>query len=290
MIATYNDLYLDVRSVLRKEEAVDSPELEAREIVCSAANKSKEEFYRDQRLYASPEIVEQVQSMLQRRLAGEPVAYLVGEWEFYGLPLAVNPHVLIPRDDTAVLAEQAIAYLKEQTDNVRVLDLCTGSGCIGLAIAAHVPDCRVVLADASEEALKVARVNVRINHLQKRTAILKVDALQAPPDSFDGFRCIVSNPPYIPTQDIEGLDVSVRDYEPRMALDGGEDGLTFYRAIAQKWKEALAPGGKLMFELGIGQADAVMRLMRHEGFGDLELFEDTQGIARVISGTKYTEI
>lgn len=289
MPSTYNDLYLDARRILKKAD-VESAALEAREIVCCASNKNKEEFFRDCRLYASPEIEERVQELLARRLQGEPVAYLVGEWEFYGLPLTITRDVLIPRDDTQILAEQAIAYLKECDQPVRVLDLCTGSGCIGIAVAAHVPDCRVVLADCSEAALRVARTNVRVNHLQNRTAIMTADALQPPPSNFDGFQCIVSNPPYIPRGDLEGLDVSVREYEPHLALDGGEDGLDFYRAIAQKWKQALLPGGKLMFELGIGQADAVMRLMRLEGFGDLELYEDTQGISRVIAGTLYTEI
>lgn len=289
MPSTYNDLYLDARRILKKAD-VESAALEAREIVCCASNKSKEEFFRDCRLYASPEIEGRVQDLLARRLQGEPVAYLVGEWEFYGLPLTITRDVLIPRDDTQILAEQAIAYLKECGQSVRVLDLCTGSGCIGIAVAAHVPDCRVVLADCSEAALRVARTNVRVNHLQNRTAIMTADALQPPASNFDGFQCIVSNPPYIPRGDLEGLDVSVREYEPHLALDGGEDGLDFYRAIAQKWKQALLPGGKLMFELGIGQADAVMRLMRLEGFGDLELYEDTQGISRVIAGTLYTEI
>lgn len=289
MPSTYHDLYLDARRALKKA-GVESATLEAREIVCCASNKSKEEFVRDGRLYASPEIEAGVQSLLERRLQGEPVAYLVGEWEFFGLPLTITPDVLIPRDDTQVLAEQAIAYLKTCTGNVRVLDLCTGSGCIGLAVASEVPGCRVVLADQSEAALRVARMNVRMNHLQSRTAVMQADALAPPPSNFDGFQCIVSNPPYIPTADIEGLDISVKDYEPHMALDGGDDGLDFYRAIAEKWKTALLPGGKLLFELGIGQADAVFRLMRSEGFGDLELFEDTQGISRVIAGTLYTEI
>ncbi len=289
MPSTYNDLYLDVRRVLKKI-GVDSAALEAREIVCCASNKSKEEFLRDSRLYSSPEIEEKVQGLLQRRLQGEPVAYLVGEWEFFGLPLTISRDVLIPRDDTEILAEQAIAYLKEQKEPVRVLDLCTGSGCIGLAIASQIPNCRVVLADLSEEALRIARTNVRLNHLQNSTAVIQVDALASPPQNFDGFQCIVSNPPYIPSDDIAGLDISVKDYEPHMALDGGNDGLDFYRSITQKWKEALCPGGKLLFELGIGQADAVLRLMRSEGFGDLELFKDTQGISRVISGTLFTEI
>lgn len=289
MPSTYNDLYLDTRRVLKKE-GVESASLEAREIVCCAANKNKEEFYRDSRLYASPEIEEKVQDLLKRRLQGEPVAYLVGEWEFYGLPLVITPDVLIPRDDTEVLAQTAIDYLRECEGNVRVLDLCTGSGCVGLAIASQIEQCRVVLADLSEEALRIARMNVRTNHLQNRTAVMQVNALEAPPANLDGFHCIVSNPPYIPSEDIATLEPSVKNYEPQMALDGGEDGLDFYRSITQKWKDALVPGGKLLFELGIGQADDVMRLMRSEGFGDLELFEDTQGISRVISGTLYTEI
>ncbi len=289
MPSTYNNLYMDVRRVLKKI-GVESATLEAREIVCCASNKSKEEFLRDSQLYSSPEIEQKVQALLQRRLQGEPIAYLVGEWEFFGLPLTINQDVLIPRDDTEILAQQAITYLKECKEPVRVLDLCTGSGCVGLAIASQIPECRVVLADLSEAALRIARTNVRLNHLQNSTAVMQADALKESPQNFDGFQCIVSNPPYIPSDDIEGLDISVKEYEPHMALDGGSDGLDFYRSITQKWKGALCPGGKLMFELGIGQADAVLRLMRSEGFGDLELFEDTQGISRVISGTLYTEI
>lgn len=288
MPSTYNDLYLDTRRAL-KRNGVDSAALEAREIVCCAADKNKEEFYRDSRLYATPEIEARVSALLQRRLQGEPVAYLVGEWEFFGLPLIVNEHVLIPRSDTEVLAQQAIDYLKDYP-GARVLDLCTGSGCVGLAIASRLADCRVVLADCSEEALRIARTNARLNHLQSRTAVLQADALAPPTARFDAFQCIVSNPPYIPTGDLADLDPSVRDYEPHLALDGGADGLDFYRAIAARWKEALLPGGRLLLELGIGEADAVMRLLRTEGFGDLELYEDTQGISRVIAGTRYTEI
>ena len=288
MPSTYNDLYLDTRRAL-KRNGVDSAALEAREIVCCAADKNKEEFYRDSRLYATPEIEARVSALLQRRLQGEPVAYLVGEWEFFGLPLIVNEHVLIPRSDTEVLAQQAIDYLKDYP-GARVLDLCTGSGCVGLAIASRLADCRVVLADCSEEALRIARTNARLNHLQSRTAVLQADALAPPTAKFDAFQCIVSNPPYIPTGALADLDPSVRDYEPHLALDGGADGLDFYRAIAARWKEALLPGGRLLLELGIGEADAVMRLLRTEGFGDLELYEDTQGISRVIAGTRYTEI
>ena len=143
MPATYQDLYMDTRRAL-KRAGVESAALEAREIVCCAANKNKEEFYRDNRLYTSPEIETRVRELLERRLRGEPVAYLVGEWEFMGLPLAVSSDVLIPRADTEVLAEQAVAYLKDCAEPARVLDLCCGSGCIGLAVASQLPACSAV--------------------------------------------------------------------------------------------------------------------------------------------------
>lgn len=291
MASTYHELYMNVRGALRRA-GVESAALEGREIVCCAADKSKEEFYRDRQLYASDEIESAVAVLLQRRLRGEPVAYLVGQWEFMGLPLYITPDVLIPRSDTEVLAEQAITYLKGAAGRRRVLDLCTGSGCIGIALASEIEDCRVVLVDSEEKALEVARRNVRLHRLGQRTAVLRLDALASPPASLGlgTFHCLVSNPPYIPTGDIPGLDASVRDYEPHLALDGGEDGLRFYRAIVRDWKAVLEPMGAILLEVGIGQSDAVLRLMQRAGFGDLEWFEDTQGITRVVMGRLYTEI
>ncbi len=291
MASTYHELYMKVRGALRRV-GVESAALEGREIVCCAADKSKEEFYRDRQLYASDGIEQAVEALLQRRLRGEPVAYLVGQWEFFGLPLYITPNVLIPRSDTEVLAEQAITYLKGIDGSQRVLDLCTGSGCIGIALASEVEDCRVVLADSDEKALEVARQNVRLHRLGQRTAVLRLDALSPPLPSLGlgTFHCLVSNPPYIPTGDIPELDGSVRDYEPHLALDGGEDGLRFYRTILRDWKAVLQPMGAVLLEVGIGQSDAVLRLMQREGFGDLEWFEDTQGITRVVMGRLYTEI
>ena len=138
-------------------------------------------------------------ALLQRRLQGEPVAYLVGEWEFFGLPLIVNEHVLIPRSDTEVLAQQAIDYLKDYP-GARVLDLCTGSGCVGLAIASQRTDCRVVLADCSEEALRVARTNARLNHLQSRIAVLQADALAPPARSLMHFNALYPIRPIFPRE------------------------------------------------------------------------------------------
>ncbi len=288
MAITYNDLYLDVRQQLR-ESGVEASTLEARELVCFGTGKSREELARDSRLYASPERETQVRRLVERRMAGEPVAYLIGEWEFYGLPLDISQDVLIPRADTEVLAEQAIAYI-QTLGECRVLDLCAGSGCIGLAIATQAPRARVVLGEIDDSALKICRQNIRRNGLSARVMPIQTDAREKPARSLGEFQCIVSNPPYIPTGDIAGLDASVRDYEPHMALDGGADGMEFYHSITEQWKEALAPGGRLYFEVGIGQADPVLRLMRSQGFGDLQIIKDHHKIPRVVLGTLCQEI
>ena len=283
MATTYNNLYLDTRQRLR-EAGVEGAQLEARELLCHAAGKSREQFYRDMALYAPDPVEEKLAALVERRLSGEPVAYLIGEWEFYGLTLDVTPDVLIPRMDTEVLAERAILLARAAGEGARVLDLCAGSGCVGLAVAANVPTCRVVLADVSEAALKICKGNVRRNELNARVTCVQADALQKPDAALWDFDVIACNPPYIPTGDLAGLDVSVRDYEPRSALDGGADGLDFYRAIAAQWGSALRLGGSLLFEVGINQAMDVAALLEGSGFEDIQSTQDTQGIPRVVEG------
>ena len=288
MAITYNNLYMDIRQQLRRA-GVEASTLEARELVCFAAGKTREQLTRDGQLYAPPQVEEQVRDLVQRHLAGEPVAYLIGEWEFYGLPLDIDRQVLIPRADTETLVDCALPFLQENPGS-RVLDLCTGSGCVGLAVASQVPDCRVTLGDISEGALRVCRQNIRRNDLSDRAASLRMDAMAAPSRQLGEFDCILCNPPYIPTGDIPGLDASVRDFEPHGALDGGADGLDFYRAVSSLWREALRTGGMLLFEVGVGQADQVLRIMRSVGFGDLEITPDPAGIPRVVSGKLYDRV
>lgn len=288
MAITYNNLYLDIRNRLRRE-GCSGASLEARELVCCGSGKTKEEFFRDASLYVTPETEKAILALVERHLNGEPVAYLIGEWEFYGLPLDVSEAVLIPRTDTEVLAELAIDYVKEQGD-CRVLDLCAGTGCIGLAIAANAPQCHVLLGEISESAVRICRQNIRRNNLSGQVTVMVMDALQPPPRAIGEFQCIVSNPPYIPRADIETLDRSVKDFEPYLALCGGEDGYDFYTAIIRQWKNALVVGGRLYFEVGIGQADTVLRMMRAEGFGDLEIVSDLHGIPRVVYGTRIDSI
>lgn len=284
MATTYNNLFLDTRTRLKKA-GIESAQLEAREILCYAADKTREQFYRDMALYVSGELERRVDTLVQRRLSGEPVAYIIGEWEFYGLTLDVSGDVLIPRMDTEMLVERTILRARAAGEEARVLDLCAGSGCVGLAVASNVPDCRVVLAELSEGALRICKQNIRRTDLNARVTSVCVDALEPPSANLWDFDVVACNPPYIPTGDIGGLDIAVRDYEPRMALDGGADGLEFYRNIAAKWKNAIRLGGSLIFEVGIGQAPDVEKIMAENGFESIQTTADTQGIWRVVEGT-----
>ena len=283
MATTYNNLYLDTRKRLRAH-GVEMAQLEARELVCFAADKTREQFFRDLPLYASKEVEEKVEELTQRRLAGEPVAYIIGEWEFYGLPLDISRDVIIPRADTETLAERAILLAKAAGEGARVLDLCAGSGCVGLAVAANAPNCRVVLADISEGALRICKQNVRRNNLNARVTCVQADALAAPAASLWDFDVIACNPPYIPHKELPDLDVSVKDYEPWGALDGGLDGLDFYRAISANWGTALRLGGSLIFEVGMGQAPAVEQIMAQNGFENIVTHQDPRGVGRVVEG------
>lgn len=283
MATTYNNLYMDIRQTLRRA-GIEAATLEARELMCFASGKTCSQLVQDGQLYVPPAIEERAKDLVRRHLAGEPVAYLIGEWEFYGLGLDITPDVLIPRMDTEVLAERAILLARAAGEGARVLDLCAGSGCVGLAVAANVPGCRVVLADVSEAALRLCKQNVRRNELNARVTCVQADALEPPDAALWDFDVIACNPPYIPTGDIAELDVSVRDYEPRSALDGGADGLDFYRAIAAQWGAALRLGGALLFEVGIGQAGDVGAILAQNQFEQIQTFQDTQGIGRVVEG------
>lgn len=285
MPKTYNELYLALRQRLR-DAGVDAHALEARLIVAGAAGKTPEKLLQDLQLYASDEIEQRVDALAARRLSGEPAAYLVGRWGFYGLDLAVTPDVLIPRMDTEVLVDCALARLRGKTELARVLDLCTGSGCIGCAIAHALPQSRAVLADISAPALAVARENIAALGLTGRVTAELLDVRCDPPRALGSFDMIVSNPPYIRDDEMPKLDASVRDYEPALALAAGADGLDFYRAIAEKWTPLLRLGGWMLLEVGEGQAPDVTALLRRAGLRSLGTVRDTAGTERVVFGRK----
>ena len=288
MVKKYGDLYLQARRTLLPSEG-ENASMAARELLAFASGKSVTAVLADSNLYASEQIEEKLSSYVNRMLAHEPLPYILGQWDFYGLSLEVTPDVLIPRDDTMAVTDLALDVLRGRTEP-RVLDLCCGSGCIGLAVASQVLRSRVLLGEWDEEALKVCRQNIRRNQLSARVTSLRMDAREKPSRQLGEFDCIVSNPPYIPTADIETLDPSVRDHEPHLALDGGADGLDFYRVIADKWRDALLPNGLMAFEVGIGQADEVLRIMRANGFGDIQIVKDLHGIPRVVYGRLCKEI
>ena len=283
---TYNDIYLRARKKLRLA-GIAASDMEAKLLVARAAGKTRGELLASSRLYVTDEkIAVTVDEMTDRRVKGEPAAYILGEWEFRSLPIIVNKAVMIPRVDTELLAQEAIKLMKQRGRQARMLDLCAGSGCVGLAVAAGAPDCRIVLADISEQAISICRANMLKNNLSRNITAIEADALETPPALLGAFDAIVSNPPYIPTRDIGGLDVSVREYEPVLAFDGGPDGLYFFRAIATNWPALLKPGGYLVFECGAGQAGFVREIMESSGFYDIKVYTDTLGIERVVAGTR----
>ena len=282
MVKQYGELYLDTRRALLATEEVQDAGVLARMLVCHYSGKSQAEFLADRDLYASEKVVEGVDSGLKRLLEGEPMAYILGQWEFYGLPMHVTPNVLIPRDDTCAVAELAIRKALFLDQDPRVLDLCCGSGCIGLAVASRVKDAKVTLADLSREALAVAKENVTLNKLSARVRCVQVNALEKPALFLGKFDMIISNPPYITKQEMEELPHSVKDYEPHMALYGGEDGLDFYRAISKNYARALKPGGYLCFEFGDTQGDDVCRILEENGYTVLERTRDYNDRERAV--------
>ena len=280
---TYNDIYLNTRTVLR-QRGIEAFNQEARYIVAAASGKTVEELLKDMKLYASNQIEEKVLDYTARRLRGEPVAYITGTWEFYGLPIITNSDVLIPRMDTEVLVEQAVELLMGKKMNARILDLCCGSGCITCALAHELPASRLMAIDISANALEVCRQNLAANRISSRVICMQTDVLSAPPLGIGEFDMIVANPPYIPSSEINSLDPSVRDYEPVWALDGGEDGLKFYKGIIKYWKALLPVGGYLVFEVGEGQAEPVREMLYSAGFDETGTKKDTLSIERVVYG------
>ena len=282
MVKKYGDLYLNCRKALMQTEDPQTAGLMARNLVAYYSAKTQEEVLRDRELYAGEQICADVEDATARLLAGEPLPYVLGEWEFYGLPLHVDKNVLIPRDDTCAVVGLAINQAIFLPADPRVLDLCTGSGCIGLAVASRIKDARVTLADISKDALAVAKKNITRNKLTSRVSCVQVDALSPAPAFLGKFDMIVSNPPYITGPEMAELPLSVKNYEPHLALFGGRDGLDFYRSIADHYQKCLKPGGFLAFEFGMGQGDDVCAILKDFGYTILERTKDFNDRERAV--------
>ena len=230
----------------------------------------------------SDDEMRRLDAMMERRIKREPVAYILGEWSFMGLPFAVNRDVLIPRQDTETLVEEA---MRVTPDKSRILDLCTGSGCILLSLLHYSNASTGLGTDLSAKALRTADENARRLGLSDRAAFAQGDLFEAVPKD-EEFDLVISNPPYIVSDIITTLAPEVRLYEPLTALDGGADGLSFYRRIVQEAPSHLVIGGSLMMEIGYDQAEAVSDMMKEQGYYDVTVSRDYGGNCRVVHGIR----
>ncbi len=293
---TYGEIYTEGTARL-KEACIDEAELDARlllEYVCKT-DRNTLLAHGDRKVAAGE--CEKYRELIGRRAAHVPLQHLTGEQDFMGLTFLVNSSVLVPRQDTEVLVEEAMKHLH---DGMQILDLCTGSGCILLSLLHYSNDCEGVGTDLSGQALAVAKENYErlrsgrpemkaqflegdlFAALTGGTAPIREDAADGPGERFD---MIVSNPPYIETGVISALMPEVREHEPLMALDGGADGLAFYRKITEQAGAYLSGGGMLFFEIGCGQAEAVRGLMERAGFCEIQVVKDFAGLDRVVYGS-----
>ena len=263
------------------------PGLEARELVAYASASCGTQIRRDDvvklgALEAPNDIRECLDDLLERRLRGEPLAYIIGEWDFYGITLEVNPDVLIPRQDTEIVVEKALTLLHDAR-SPRILDLCCGSGAIGIALLAHIPGATGVFADISAGALRVCRKNIENQGLAVRTQIITLDALEPAPDGIGHFDLIACNPPYISSDEMLTLPVDVSGFEPHDALYGGYDGLNFYRAISTGFYRVIRPGGCIIFECGAYQGFEVSELLKKAGYEAITRYLDYNKMERAVS-------
>lgn len=257
------------------EKITDEPRSEAKIIVAHLAKTSPNRLP-----FFSGEISEDaLDSMLEKRLSRIPLQYIIGNWWFYGLEFFVGDGVLIPRQDTELLVETALEFLKDKP-GAQVCDLCSGSGCIAISLAKERQDLEVTAVEKFDKAYGYLTDNIKHNDA-KNVKPVKADVTLK---SFGMYDLIVSNPPYIPVTDWETLSPEVQK-EPETALLGGKDGLDFYRIITSVWKTALKSGGNLAFEVGIGEAEAVAEILKAENFSEITIKNDLSGIQRVVFGT-----
>lgn len=267
-----------------KAAGVDSPAIDARLLLEAAADATRADILTDPYRELTADQDAAFESHLSRRARREPVSRILGRRGFWKIMLQVNPHVLSPRPDTETVVQEALLAFPEEGRRIQVLDLGVGSGAILLAILAERPAAVGLGVDVSEEALAVARDNAAHLGLEGRTALLRGDwtaGLGA-----DGFDLVVANPPYVRSRDIAALDPEVREHDPRLALDGGEDGLDAYRLLAPEVLRVLRPGGRFLLEIGHDQSAAVEALMREAGAGEVRTVKDLALKDRVVAGSK----
>lgn len=268
---------------LLTQAGVDTPQLDAEVLMAHALVTTRVHVmsYPEERL--GEREAQRFRQFIERRAKREPLAYITGEKEFWGLSLDVTPAVLMPRPETETLVETAIAALPRNRD-VLVADIGVGSGCVAIAIAVELPDAVVYATEFSRDAAEVARRNAEKHQVEVRVDVLEGDLFDPLPEEVRGrLDAVVSNPPYIPSDELDMLQPEVALYEPRGALDGGPDGMACHRRILDTARDWLAPGGWVHLEVGIGQAEHVASYARESGYSESRITNDLAGIARVVS-------
>lgn len=273
----YAKLYQIGKEQLQKAGITDA-ELDARLLLEFICHTDRNALYAHGDQEIEDEKMQDFLQLIEKRAVHIPLQHLTGEQNFMGLDFLVNEHVLIPRQDTEILVEE---IMRDLHDGIRILDMCTGSGCILLSLLHYSNDCVGVGVDVSEDALAVARQNAD-RLAEKQAVFIQSDLFEKVEGSFD---LIVSNPPYIRSQEIAGLMPEVREHEPHLALDGKDDGLHFYREIIKGAMPHLKRGGQLFFEIGYDQGEAVQALLAANGYTAIAVVKDYAGLDRVVHGT-----
>lgn len=270
-------VYSDIKSTISTQ--TEDAAFEAKELLQTVFGISRQDLLLGREIQVESEQLDRLRELATRRVSGEPLQYLLGEWDFYGRTFSVGPGVLIPRADTEPLVERALDFLKGKS-NPRVLDLCTGTGCIAITLAEERPDAEVWAVEKSPEAWAFFCENNR--QYGERVHGVLADALTEIPILPVEFDLIISNPPYLTAEEMADLQLEVQK-EPTMALDGGSDGLFFYRELTARYRKFLKPGGMMAYEIGMGQEKAVSEIFLQNGLDSVCQIKDFHGIIRVIT-------
>jgi release factor glutamine methyltransferase len=265
------------------QKGVDAPRLSAELLLSHVLGLKRIELYTQYNKVVAPEQLDRLRDLVKRAGQHEPVAYLVGKTEFYSIEFEVTPDCLIPRPETELLVQRSIEFLRKRTGPQYLCDLCTGCGIIAVAVGKNVPDAKVLATDISEPALAVAARNVEKHKLQDRIELRPGDLFEPLVPQIDQFDLIACNPPYVSAAEYEALDRNVKDYEPRLALYAGQDGLDLYRKIGERVSQFLKPDGILLLEIGCTQGPAVQELLEQtKTFTQLRIDKDLQGHNRIV--------
>jgi len=267
-----------------KTKGIETARLDAELLLAHVLKTTREELLLHQDVFLEKKNHQQYQSLINRRAKREPVARIIGVKEFWSLPFKLNNATLVPRPDSETLIEAVLKNIEDKSAVLKILDLGTGSGCLLLALLSELPNAKGLGADASEQALEAARENAEALGLDNRAGFALWNWNKNQPVSGGPYDIVLSNPPYIPDGDIEGLPDEVRNFDPVSALDGGKDGLDDIRKLLRRTTEFLKKGGGLYIEIGDGQAVAVIELFEAAGFRDIHSYNDLAGKIRVVSG------